>query len=265
MGDNKDKLVGEYPGGQSDLSRLYARADKPEPPASLDKEILEAARKNVHPGGRASGPYGAKWYVPVSLAAVLVLTVGVVVTLEQDTGQEAGLIQEYKPAARPAPERPPATAKQKKAAASRPPAPVESDADRRAPVSVPQKPVEQELQKAVEEAPQPEVSGHAPAKRELSTDRAAPEPMQEMTPASTTEAPDTNVRSKEAVDSVSQPADVTDADSTAGPVKPAAQWIQSIQLLLEQGHVDEAKRQYVDFLRQYPDYPVDSALQDSLK
>lgn len=265
MGDNKDKLVDEYPGGQGDLTRLYGRVDKPEPPASLDREILEAARKGIHPGGRVGGPFGAQWYVPVSLAAVLVLAVGVVVTLEKETGQEASLIQEYKPVARPVPARPPETSRQKKAVTNDAPAPVEPKADRQVPVAVPREAVEHEVQKMIDEAPEAEVSKQAPAKRELTRERAAPGSMQEVAPASATEATDVDVRSKEGVDTVNKPAGVTDVDSTAEPVKPAAQWLQSIRLLLEQGHVDEAKRQYVDFRRQYPDYPVDSDLQDSLR
>lgn len=265
MGDNNDKLVDGYLGGKSDLSGLYGRADQPEPPASLDKEILEAARSEVRPGGRASGPFGAKWYVPVSLAAVLVLTVGVVVTLEKETGEEAGLIQEYKPVARPAPERPITTSKQKRAATSRPAAPAETKADHPAPAAVPQKTVEQKIQKAVEEAPQSGVLQQEPAKRELLRDRAAPEPMQEETPASATEATDDNVQLKEKIDTVNKPAGAANANGRVEPEKPAAQWLESIRLLLEQGQVEEAKRQYVDFRHQYPDYPVDSALKDSLK
>jgi len=130
---------------------------------------------------------------------------------------------------------------------------------------MPQKAVEQELQKAAEEAPQPEAVGQAPAKRELPSDRAAPGPMQDEAPASATEATDVNVRSKEKLDTVNKPAGITDNDSRVEPARPAAQWLESIRLLLEQGRVDEAKRQYVDFRQQYPDYPVDSTLQDSLK
>jgi hypothetical protein len=92
------------------LARLLAAASREEPPAALDAAILAAARREVnarpqaadggaHPkvaaaapggGGETGTPPRAKrnWYVPVSIAAVLVLSVSLVTLVHQEKGDE---------------------------------------------------------------------------------------------------------------------------------------------------------------------------------
>ncbi len=112
------------------LARLYEAASGEEPPAALDAAILAAARREVSArpqvvggGGQTSiPPVRAKrnWYVPVSIAAVMVLSVSLVMTLHQEKGDELSqppaatsqLPKAPAPAAAPAAE-PPAASSEK--------------------------------------------------------------------------------------------------------------------------------------------------------
>lgn len=67
--DNRDPMV----------SSLYKDGDRPEPPAHFDDDILAAARREVRAGPRRSKlPGFSPWLIPISTAAVLVLSVSVV-------------------------------------------------------------------------------------------------------------------------------------------------------------------------------------------
>lgn len=79
------------------LARLYQVASSDEPPGELDAAILAAARRSVQAGPVAIGggqmaspPLRAKrnWYVPVSIAAVLVLSVSLVTLVYEEKGGE---------------------------------------------------------------------------------------------------------------------------------------------------------------------------------
>jgi len=78
------------------LDRLYAHAGREEPPARLDAAIQAAARRAV---GARPQPLGARlrrWGVPISIAAVVVVSVSLV-TLMREEG--AGRIEESYPPA----------------------------------------------------------------------------------------------------------------------------------------------------------------------
>lgn len=64
------------------LSELYSELSQEQPSAALDEKILAEAHKAVAPK-RAAGPFSATWAVPASLAAVIVLSVIVVTTIER--------------------------------------------------------------------------------------------------------------------------------------------------------------------------------------
>jgi hypothetical protein len=68
--------------GEAELARVYRAAAKDAPPASLDAGILaEAQRALARPKGR--GPFGGHWAIPLSTAAVIVLSLGVVLLLSK--------------------------------------------------------------------------------------------------------------------------------------------------------------------------------------
>lgn len=69
-----DERLDEYLRGDSPLSRAYREAGREEPPPALDAHILAQAR------GEKAAPRGGKprWLMPLSLAATIVLSVGIV-------------------------------------------------------------------------------------------------------------------------------------------------------------------------------------------
>ncbi len=78
---DNDKELEEYLQGNSELSRRYRDEKGSEPPAHLDKHILEAAREAITPVSKQ------RWYVPVSIAAVLVIGVSLVLNIYKEQGQ----------------------------------------------------------------------------------------------------------------------------------------------------------------------------------
>lgn len=85
------------------LDRLYRMAGREDPPARLDAAILAAARREAgarpQPLGRAAL---RRWQVPVSIAAVVVLSVSLVTLVREEGG---GQLAEVPPL--PAPAQPP--------------------------------------------------------------------------------------------------------------------------------------------------------------
>ena len=87
----------DLPERDPQLARLMAAAGDEQPPAALDAAILAAARREVSArpqtaggGGTAAPAVRSKrnWYVPVSIAAVLVLSVSLVTLVYEEQGDE---------------------------------------------------------------------------------------------------------------------------------------------------------------------------------
>ena len=90
--DNKqdDQMFKDYLEGATTLSEAYRAEEKARPPAHLDKAILTAANEAVRSEQSpkvAYSPFARNWYVPASMAAVLMLCVGLVFTIYKDSGQ----------------------------------------------------------------------------------------------------------------------------------------------------------------------------------
>ena len=64
------------------LSELYSELSQEQPSTALDEKILSEAHKAVAPK-RATSPFSGTWMVPTSIAAVIVLSVIVVTTIER--------------------------------------------------------------------------------------------------------------------------------------------------------------------------------------
>ena len=80
--ERDDKLLQEYLAGDSALSRLYRDRATEQPDAHLDATIRARAHAAVARDARvAHSPFARNWMVPTSLAAVLVLSVSVVVLM----------------------------------------------------------------------------------------------------------------------------------------------------------------------------------------
>ncbi len=83
--------------GEAELARLYDAGPQDEPSAALDANILAAARKAAQtPKHRTS--FGARWAIPASAAAVMLLGIGVLWQM-----QESGLVGPADMASIPAP------------------------------------------------------------------------------------------------------------------------------------------------------------------
>jgi hypothetical protein len=68
--------------GEADMARVYRAAAQDAPPASLDARILAEAQRVVAKP-KARGPFGGHWAIPFSTAAVIVLSLGVVLLLSE--------------------------------------------------------------------------------------------------------------------------------------------------------------------------------------
>jgi hypothetical protein len=85
----EEQALKEYLQGKSEVSRRYHTEATQQPAKHLDEAILAASRKAVATKPRAvTSPFTSNWYVPISLAAVLVLCVGLVFNIYQDSGHE---------------------------------------------------------------------------------------------------------------------------------------------------------------------------------
>ncbi len=73
----------------STVSSLYKAGDHPEPPDHFDDAILAAARKEVRAGpGRSARSGFSPWLIPLSTAAVLVLSVSMVTIMRQEQPEQ---------------------------------------------------------------------------------------------------------------------------------------------------------------------------------
>lgn len=85
MTDPRDDADFEaYMDGDSPVSRRYAQLASEEPPPELDAEILEAARRAVHPNVLPLRKSPRRWMVPVTVAATIVLSFSLVMSIVFD-------------------------------------------------------------------------------------------------------------------------------------------------------------------------------------
>jgi len=80
-----DEMIEDYLRGKSPLSRAYRSEAIEEPPRALDKVILDAARHAVHARPRMPrSPFAWHWMVPLSAAAVIMLSVGLLMFMSKE-------------------------------------------------------------------------------------------------------------------------------------------------------------------------------------
>jgi|GEM_PF-933238 len=107
--ERDEQFLDNYLEGDSELSRLYRRGaeQQPEaqPGAQLDARIRAEARRAVASGARARvvhSPFARHWMVPTSLAAVCVLSLGVVLLMPEPDGEPGSVSEQPREAAQPA-------------------------------------------------------------------------------------------------------------------------------------------------------------------
>lgn len=70
------------------VSRIYQEASRDEPPSQLDDAILATARQATSKKSRAGTPFSGGWPVPVSMVAVVIVAVILVPVVMQESTQE---------------------------------------------------------------------------------------------------------------------------------------------------------------------------------
>ena len=84
---NHGRELDRYLQGGSGLSKLYKDTATEQPPPELDAAILAQARDEaICPPRRGLGPFARSWFVPASVAAVLVLAVGLITFMYEQAG-----------------------------------------------------------------------------------------------------------------------------------------------------------------------------------
>jgi len=70
------------------LDRLYREAAREAPPAHLDAPILAAARREAGARPRSLTSTLRSWHVPISIAAIVVVSVGLVILVSEEGGEQ---------------------------------------------------------------------------------------------------------------------------------------------------------------------------------
>jgi len=70
------------------LDRLYREAAREAPPAHLDAAILAAARREAGARPRSVSSTLRRWHVPVSIAAVVIVSVSLVILVREEGGEQ---------------------------------------------------------------------------------------------------------------------------------------------------------------------------------
>lgn len=247
--EHDDRLLDEYLDGDSALSRLYRRGAHEEPGARLDARIRDQARRAVvHRARGVRSPFARHWMVPTSLAAMLVLSVSVVL-LMPDPASEPGVESEQAGASRG--DTPATAAGMEPAPASTPPA-LESDRYReqgsnepgdadKAPGAAPyETPAIRQSADAVGAKPDKKRRASALERQEAGAEeiRAAPAPL-DSSPAS---APQSHPSASQALGDDPQA------------------WLRFIEALLDRQRLAEAESELRAFTRRYPHFPLPERL-----
>ena len=90
MALNERNAGGANGGAEHDprLDRLYREAAREAPPTRLDAAILAAARREVGARPRALAATLRRWHVPVSIAAVVIVTVSLVILVKEEGSEQ---------------------------------------------------------------------------------------------------------------------------------------------------------------------------------
>jgi hypothetical protein len=92
------------------LDRLYREAGRDTPPARLDAAILAAAHREVGARPRSLTSTLRRWHIPVSIAAVVIVSVSLVILLREESGEQ--IVPAPVPAVAPPAEQPAAPGRQ---------------------------------------------------------------------------------------------------------------------------------------------------------
>lgn len=216
--DNDKEYEDDLAGG-SGISKLYQETGVSGPARQTDEAILAAARRAVDSKPRPISPFGYRWMLPASLAAVLVLTVSIIILQPPsiESTDEAGRL-------------------------------AESDEIRSAPRQVAkQKPRQDDdtasfaQNRVIEEKTQID----ARKKETLVGDASAPA--------------ESSVVEQQQLAAAPEPIMSPEAEGTIASAAASApeKWLDKIQKLLRENKQDEATKEFKAFEHAFPDYRVD--------
>ncbi|MDH3669661.1 MAG: hypothetical protein OES46_00670 [Gammaproteobacteria bacterium] len=257
----------------SSLSRAYKATATETSPVELDTRILERARQAVHRQARAArSPFANNWMIPASLAALLVLTVGLVTFMFEFEKTDTPVLPETAPApsldstleeqaplmrdkAREAydmlradqPVDQKATSKAKRSLVIEPPA-----------ASTPA--VEGLTKTRRQSQKTGETKQMVPAAPEAASAQTADERMRSPASGGTaTRTESQEMRPKKENRSLESEGALRDLDeaSEVDEMMTPEEWLAKIATLRAQGKQTEAEASLAAFRKRYPDYPVD--------
>jgi hypothetical protein len=262
-----------YLQSESSLSRVYKATAKETPPVELDTRILERARQAVHRQARAArSPFANNRVIPVSLAAVLVLTVGLVTFMFELEKTDTPLLPETVPAPsldsalegeaplirdkpreaddmlradQPVDEK--ATSKANRALVIEPPAA--------------SSPAVEDLTKTRRQSQKTgEMKQAAPAEPEAASAQTADERMRSPAKGSTatrTESQELHLKKENKSPESTDTLHKLDEASEVNEMMTPEEWLAKIATLRAEGRQTEADASLAAFKKRYPDYPLD--------
>lgn len=235
-----ERVFDRYLQGDSALSKIYKSATSEAPPPDLDAAILAKARyaAEAHALMRRRQML-QRWMIPASLAAALLLTVGLVTFVSEHGGMPLApkRTSEQREASQlpgrelPLPRQEEVTRQPRSGSANEPIAGKDTEALRSDVAS----PASGERQ-----ATQPAAS--APPQRTLIKVKEEAEQLQPLS------------------DKTGETGQPMPGQSTGETDLPPQEWLKHIAELRKQGKLREAQASLEDFRRRYPDYPVETIL-----
>jgi len=242
------------------ISAGYRALGEESPPEALDAAILAASRRAVGAGPRRAGFSARRWALPVSVAAVVVLTLSLVVRVQLERPDlesaapipAAPTVAEKRAAPRDAKEEADNLAKRNAQRAPAAPAPAAAPPAR---AFVPEPPAAKSApaeaaapsQLGAASAVQP---GAAPSVTGASADRALREDAQ----AAGRVAP------RAALEDRAQ----ASAEQAGKKDETPSAWLERIARLRREGHTKEADESLAEFRKRYPDYEIPKDLRDAV-
>ena len=235
-----------------ELLRRYRAAAREAPPASLDASILAASRRSVR------APSVRRWAAPLSIAAVLVLALGLVLKVQREAPEAVMPAQSRAAPSVPAPVAEPAA-----------PLPEASAPEAVPPKAAAPEPMAKTARKAKAEAkhvaPAPPAAAPAqalPAPAAASAARAQP-----ASPAAGPAADAVSAERSSTLDASprANTAPAPMAAQRAVAVDPLQRELERIARLRTEGKDDEADAALATFRREHPDYRIEPAMWDRVR
>ena len=238
------------PESLDDLKRLYAAAPVDEPPAALDAAIRARARREVGSPMHAAGFGRRAWAPSLALAAVLVLTVSVVVMMEREQPEVASDVADVANVAGIAP--PARDLALAPAAKPRADEGASAAAPRAASRESPAQDRKPGMEQPAQGASKPESLLQAPS---VATAPAAPD---------TTAVARSSARQAAGAGAMDALSETTPGRGVALRASPAAEspeaWLRRLAELKQQGKLREFEESLAEFRKRHPAYVVPETL-----